>query len=191
MNIGIDIDGVITDEVKYLKERGKDYFGKEVVDTSSYDVSGLFGVSSDEEMIFWDDIFFDYAQNVSLRENVSDVLKKIKNDGHRIIIITARDIVAKGFSSLDDLHNKTREYLERNDIVFDDLVFRKSPKVDSVDEFNLDFFIEDSPRNITALSQKTKVIIYDVDYNRHIDNENTVRAKNWNEIYSIISKGSM
>jgi len=187
MNIGIDIDGVITDEVGYLKEKGKSYFDKEVVNPSAHKIRDLYDVSDDDQKNFWHDNFYDYVQNVSLREDARDILKRIHKDGHKIYIITARNIVAKGFSSLDDLYDKTREYLEKNDIYFDELLFRSNPKVDSIDEFNLDFFIEDAPKNITALSEKIKVIIYDTPYNKQIDNKNTYRAKNWEDIYNIIS----
>lgn len=188
MNIGIDIDGVITDEVGYLKEKGRSYFGKDVVNPSLYRITDLYDVSAEDQKNFWQDNFYDYVQNVSLREDASKILKKLHEDGHKIYIITARNIVAKGFTSLDDLHERTREYLERNDIYFDELLFRSNPKVDSIDEFNLDYFIEDAPKNITALSEKIKVIVYDTPYNRQVDNENIFRAKDWNEIYSIISR---
>ena len=52
MKIGIDIDGVLTDEHTYVLDNGTKYFSENnisyIVNRSVYDSEGIFGVSEDE-----------------------------------------------------------------------------------------------------------------------------------------------
>ena len=48
--------------------------------------------------------------------------------------------------------------------------------------------IEDSPTNIQNISSKIKVIKFDCQYNKNVNNENITTAYSWYHIYRIIKE---
>lgn len=183
MNIGIDIDGVLTDLDAYKKIRGKAFFKKEIVDPLGKDVDELFGVSREEKAQFWHDSFKDYITNPIVREGVSDATHQLHEAGYKIFIITARKIKEhKEIFTEKEYKRLTREFLDKNDIYYDELAFYPNPKIRAIKDKKIDIFIEDSVQNIEELSKHIKVIIFDSVYNRDIDLPNTKRVTSWSEI---------
>src|SRR5574344_706332 len=89
MNIGIDIDGCITDSLAFIVECGTKYFNKEPIDTSKYHVEEIFGVSSDEASAFWINYIKYYRLDRSFRANSVETIRALRNNGNTIYIITS------------------------------------------------------------------------------------------------------
>ena len=53
------------------------------------------------------------------KENVGKIIQELKNEGHKIIIITARHE-----EEIDDPYTLSKEWLEKNNIYFDYLFYR-------------------------------------------------------------------
>lgn len=75
MKIGIDIDGVLTDYSKFCLDYGTLYYN--VINPNEYDFSLIFGITKEEENIFWDKHRKDYFINTHARNFASEVIKKI------------------------------------------------------------------------------------------------------------------
>ena len=119
MNIGIDIDGVIADIEPYVFEYGsKLLYDKgrslENIDKEKYETYQIFNWDRDDEHEFWDKYMLDYYTNAPTRIFASEVIRKLKEEGHNIYIITARGISEKDIYSY--LKDMKRKWLKENDI---------------------------------------------------------------------------
>ena len=131
MNIGIDIDGVLADIEPYVFEYGsKLLYDKgrslEDIDREKYETYEIFKWNRDDEHEFWDKYMFNYYTKAPARIFASEVIKKLKEHGHNIYIITARGISEKElYSYLKDI---TKKWLKENDIYYDEIFFEKDKK---------------------------------------------------------------
>lgn len=188
MNIGIDIDGVFTDLEKFMRTEGEIFYGKKIANQNGSDLDSLFGVSKERKKDFWDAKYRDYILNYPFRPDANLVTHELKDDGHKLTIITVRKWHPEyGFKTPEDMTAATKKSLKRENIYYDDYLEAAPPKTDAALEHNIDVFIEDSGDNALALSKVTKVIIMDAAYNRHINGKNIYRAHDWDQIYDIIS----
>ena len=92
MNIGIDIDGVLTDLENYIGTVGKKYMIENNLDfDDTMNTNTIYGfLSKKDSHRFWNIHWEKYATTIKIRKNASNVIEKLKNDGNKIIIITAR-----------------------------------------------------------------------------------------------------
>ncbi len=195
MRIGIDIDGVLTD----LDSFQFDFFSKFCVEnkipynikTSKYDISKSFGLGDAEENKFWD-IYLDYyAKQERARRFASEVIKKLKEEGHEVYIITARWLTNRDDALGENMRNTVKKWLDENDIVYDKLIFskaKKEKKIDEIRENNIDVMIEDSPSNINELSKIIPVVCFDASYNKKCKGENIHRCFSWYDVYNKINQ---
>ena len=95
MNIGIDIDGVLTDIEKFMIDYGTKFCLEEglEIDIKEIDYSEIktFNWTQEQADKFWEKYFAGYVQYTLQREFASDIIKMLKNEGNKIYIITARN----------------------------------------------------------------------------------------------------
>ena len=194
MNIGIDMDGVLTDIQGFNRRHATPFFRKkfnrEAADADEYDIRDIFKCPDKEFMSYWKRHLLRYAMLEPAREDAKTVTRRLREEGHELIIISKRI-----FSCRDDFLGKlmriiVRNWLWRNGISSSDVVFcdYKIPKSKSTAcmEKNIDVMIEDEVENIYDVATVTKVICYDATYNRECEGENICRAQGWTEVYSLI-----
>lgn len=94
MIIGIDIDGVLTDIEKWQLDYGSRFYynnyKKEIVNPKRYETFDIFKSSPKYDDKFWEEHFIDYSINVKARDFSREVIQKLREDGNKIVIITAR-----------------------------------------------------------------------------------------------------
>lgn len=194
MNIGIDLDGVLTNYRKFTIEQGKKYceeIGKgKLINPEAYNSTDMFDWDEKTDLDFWIKNIFLYARENPVIEGASKNIKKMKADGHTIFIITARMVANPEDNCKDEIKEKMRrtvkEWLAKNDIVYDYIIFSTEDKSKHIIENNIDVMIEDSPGNLKNLSKLTKMICVDWPYNKDVESDNIYRCYNWNEIYDKI-----
>lgn len=195
MRIGIDIDGVLTD----LEQFSIDYFSKYCVEnninfnigTSNYYISKTFNVSIEKEDDFWNKYLESYAINEKARPFASEIIKKLKQDGYEIYIITARWLTNREDEIGDKMRKIVKKWLAENEIIYDKLIFSKASnegKSQEILENKIDLMIEDSPNNINELSNIIPIICYDAGYNKNCVGDKITRCYSWYDIYAKISK---
>lgn len=195
MNIGIDIDGVLTDVRKFTIEQGLKYCetnkkGK-LINPDAYDSTDIFDWDEETDLDFWMKNIFLYAEKNSVIQGANENIKRLKKDGHIIYIITARWLASpetKDESIQEKMRRTVKEWLAKNNIIYDYIIFSEEDKSKYILENNIDVMIEDSPNNLKNLSKLTKMICYDWTYNKDIENNNIYRCYNWDEIYNKISE---
>ena len=191
MRIGIDIDDTLTDVKDELIEAGEKYarsLGKDIkVDKNFEDKNNngnkwqeMFQFNYDELKYFLKDIQESITNKAKPRENVVEVIKKLKNDGNEIIIITARDSEFH-----DNPYKYSKDWLDKNNIYYDKLVINAKNKEDACIEEKIDLFIDDSESNCLKVNKagiKTIRVCNEIEEN----NSNLICFNNWNDIYSYI-----
>lgn len=186
MRIGIDIDGVLTDEhsfiidfaSKYLNERNIPY----TVHKDIYDSEKVFDVSKEVWREFWKEHIFYYSKNVQARPFASEVINKLKKENIEIFIITARYYTTYENEHTEEMQKIVKEWLNNNNIPYDKIIFSEE-KVDICKKYEIDLMIEDKPENILSISNEIPVICYDHLYNAKLNNKNIIRCYSWYDIY--------
>ena len=191
MNIGVDIDGVLTDFERYVIDYGikisveKNWPIK--IDVSQYLDINVFDWDNNQAEIFRDKYFVKYLTETPVRLFAPEIIKKLKEEGNRIYLITARDDDEMPEEHYGEIQSRTKEWLKKHNIIYDELIFKKE-KLQPCIENNIDVMIEDSPENIEKLSKQIKVIKFDCRYNNDIENKRIITAYSWYHIYKIIKE---
>lgn len=145
MNIGIDIDDTLVDSSKGA-----------VKDIQKYDATGDI-VKYVEEIMrgeipnenikkFLNDYSLPILRNAKVKKSAADVIRRLRNGGHKIIFITSRtDDACKG------LQDKTLEYLKKNEIEYDKILFNSLDKAKVCMENEIDVMVDDSIKHCEAV----------------------------------------
>lgn len=194
MNIGIDIDGVLTDLENYIDTVGKKYInenGLDFDDTMNQNTTYGF-LNKEDSHRFWNTHWEHYATTIKVRKNASNIIGKLKNDGNKIIIITARtydsQIVKDGIKRQKNMEKIIINWLNKNNIKYDKIIFSNLNKLKDCLDNKIDIMIEDSVSNIEQLKDHMEILCFDAKYNQSYDNSQIYRVYNWNDVYDILSK---
>lgn len=195
MNIGIDIDGVLTDiqgfYSRYVPPFLKQKYGRKVTEESINNSSDFSEFSKAEFRAFWQRYLLKYAISEPARKGASELTYKLRKDGHKIFIISKRVFSTKKNLLGFIMRLIVRKWLSRNNILYDELIFCDNDFPDSKRtvclEKQIDIMIDDESENIRSISKITKVICYSASYNKECTGKNIIRANNFDEIYDTIS----
>ena len=194
MRIGIDIDGVLTDIEQWQLDYGSKFYfekyDKEIINNEGYETTDIFKVDSKLDDEFWNEYFKDYSINVDVRKFASEVIKKLKQDGNEVYIITARGSFlshSASVMSIEENRNIVLDWLKRNEIEYDDIIFSPEDKLSICLENNIDVMIEGKVDNINKISTRIPVICFHAGYNKNCKGNNIFRCYSWYDIYSKIS----
>ncbi len=192
MRIGIDIDGVLTNVeqftidylTKYCVENEIEYHID--LEKSDYDAFKTLNITEKQEDEFWNKYIEFYATKEQARPFASEVIKKLKEEGNEIYIITARWLSNREDKLGEHMRNLVKNWLKEQNIIYDKLIFSKAKnerKKEEIEEYKIDVMIEDNPNNIKELSKYLQVFCYDTSYNRNCKNNNIIRCFSWYDIY--------
>lgn len=194
MKIGIDIDGVLTDIERYSVDYLSKYCFENNIDfnigESDYEIYKTFNITKEQEDEFWNQYLELYAKNEKARSFSSETIKKLKEDGHEIYIVTARWLTNRDDEIGNSMREMVKNWLFKNEIIYDKLIFTKAAKEQKYEEITdnqIDLMIEDSPNNVNQLSRIVPVICFDTGYNRKCEGKNIMRCYSWYDIYRTIN----
>ena len=182
-NIGIDIDDTITNSsevfIKYAKQYNKEHGIEFRIDTTQLDVSKAFGWSDDNYKEFVKTYLKEILTEAQPKEYAIDVIKRLQDEGHRIILITARHE-----RELDDPYIFTKRWLELNNVNYDKLIVNSKKKAISCLENGVEIYIDDNYRNCmeTYKELHIPVFLFDTVYNKNN------KISSWPELYLKIKK---
>ena len=120
-------------------------------------------------------------------EGASKYIKKLKQDGHTIYIISGRDN-----GEYTDPYNMTKNWLEKYDITYDKLflvdAYNSHSKTEICLENNVDIMIDDDWKIIKKLTENKIKTLYFRDTNlmKLEENEYIKEVNNWGDIYRYI-----
>lgn len=192
MNIGIDVDGVLTDYEWYM-----DYFAAQMergveIHTGESDMLERYRWTEEQEKKFHRKHFMWYVRKMPIRENVAATINALKAEGHRIYIITARAYADRKtlFGSL--MRTCLKRWLAVNSVEYDKLVFvdwknSAEEKSEWARKLSVDVFLEDTIENIDKLKYICKVICLRAGYNENLYNDELQRVVYVNDFYDVYS----
>ena len=190
MIIGIDIDDTLTDirdevgaeALKYAKSLNKEIDEKKVVWDKNNNGSSFkerYNLNYDELLYFFGNIQEKITKKAKPREDVVEVLKNLRKDGHKIYIVTARDSEFH-----HDLYGLSKTWLDKNNIEYDKLIVDARDKAKVCKEQNVD--LDDKLSNCQGVSNEGITTIRITNYTD--PHQNIINKKNWKEIYEYIKQ---
>lgn len=189
MRVGIDIDGVITDIGRYILDYGTKFCCESGIKfelhPEEYDEWKMLEITEEQAEKFWNKYLTYYATKGKPRKCVSEVIQRLKEQGHEIYIITARNEEGLPPETYGTMQLMVKEWLAENDIIYDKLIFTNGSKLPYCLENNIDIMIEDSPYNLRDIATKVPVLCFDNSYNRDVNEKNITRVYSW---YDILEK---
>ena len=195
MKIGIDIDGVLTNIEQYVIDTFTKYCVENNIEyevgQSNYEFYKSFNISKEIENKFWKNYMQDYATKEKARPFASEIIKKLKEDGHEIYIITARWLTNRDNEAGENMRQIVKNWLVENNILYDKVLFSKGSNENKSQEIignKIDLMIEDNPNNINELSKIVPVICYNTEYNKQCNSDKVIRCYSWYDIYNKINK---
>ena len=190
MNIGFDIDGVLTNEEDYLIECMTKYAFEnnlpEMANPLEYET---------RKFENWQKLFdlyqkhfvWEYAKNAQPRLFASEIINKLKNDGHKIFIITSRRPTVFDVPESEIMKQTIKNWLAKNNIYYDEIFF-EIDKTIKIKELNIDIMVEDSPKTIPIFAKLTHIFCFDNRYNANLVCENMTRVFSFYDLYNKILK---
>lgn len=192
MNIGIDLDGVLTNFNEFCMSYGTKYaseIGKEkIVNSKGYESIEIFSWDIQTDMQFWEKYNSKYAEEEKPRPFAKEVLDKLKADGHNIYIITARASEFEDIEAQSKMQDMVKNWFVNNELYYDELIFSTVNKLENCRENNIDIMIEDSPHNIKQLAEFLPIMCFDTRYNKNCEGRNIIRVYSFYDIYEKIKE---
>lgn len=188
MRIGIDIDNTITDTLPILKQYCKRYNDEVVkrnlaMNEKGFATINLYDWTQKEESIFCDKYLEEVVLQATIKEGADKVIKKLKEEGNTIYIITAR--LKHHFKKPYEV---TEKFLKEKGIVYDELMVGITDKKQVCIEKQIDILLDDEPQNINSVSKIIPVIAFEALHNEECNGNNIIKVKTWDEAYEVIKE---
>ena len=181
MNLGFDIDGVISNFTTNFVDIIQNRYGVKLTgaDMYSYDVSLVLGITKDEVA---DIVNETLKSDLPLNPLAKETIDKLNSEGHNIYILTARS---------DELTEYTLNWLKQKGIVYKDIFHLTSGKKNLVDVF-IDLAVEDNLEEAIELTKKVKhVLLFNQPWNKTKNVKGLIkRVYSWSEVYEEIQKAN-
>ncbi len=191
MKIGIDIDGVILDYERVLKTYGDLYDFIELkknglINRNEHYLRNRYDWTEEERMNFVNKYFLKLSKQTHLIPGAKDVINMLQNDGHELIVISARG------GMIEDMKDVAMEKFQRENITFSKYYWKQNDKLEVAQKEKIDYMIDDSYHVCEKLSENRIKTIYfrDKEMKKLKPSKYLKEVSNWGEIYRIIKKES-
>lgn len=190
MNLGLDIDGVLTDIEDFQLRFGvpffKKHFNKVPVNEKGFDIRQIFDASEEEYRKFWSKYLLQYAITWPARDKVSEYTDWAYANGHKVYIITARVFAAREDFMGKLMRFMVKRWLKKYGVRYENIVFCEEEKEEYIRKYNIRYMVEDNPKNIQALKEITGVICMNAGYNEHISDKSVVRCFDFTQVLNYV-----
>ncbi len=171
MTIGFDIDNTITNS----KECAIRYYRKYISNGQKGD---MYFENEKKKQKFFDKYLLDILREVTIKDNVIDVFNYLKENNHKIILITKRC-----FNEPEEIKELTLKYLEENKLIYDKIYFKVQNKGLIAKNEGINIFFDDHVDNLESLKNSGIKAIKFGDKEKDFEN-----VESWNELLDYIKK---
>lgn len=194
MNIGIDIDDTISETFETLLPYSQKYTIEDLKRESKVELDSnlsnhfyivyMNGWNEKEATDFWSKYYGEILRQLNIKKFASEVINKLKKQGHKIYLITARWDMPN-----DNIKEITEKWLEENQVEYDELIINASDKLKLVQEKNIDIFIDDSFNNCQTIANNSNAKVYMMTsrVNGSLEDKKVKRVFSWPEIGDLIN----
>lgn len=183
MNIAIDIDDTLTESYDYFQPYVAEYFNVDIEELRRKNISysNLPDAWKPYEIDFCKTYYDRIVADTPFKFHAAIGVKKLKEMGHKIIIITGR---TKEFYT--DPYMTTVTELEKGDILYDKLICTLDKGSACIEE-KIDVLIDDLPSNCDAASHLgIKTILFTSKANLDATTDH-IRVLDWKSVVDIVS----
>ena len=188
MKIGVDVDGVIINSDESIRVHAELF---DLFNSKDKGIQVKEGIVLAEEMYDWSEEerkefitkrLHEAIYNAPYVPGAIKILKKLKEDGHELILITARGTL------IPELKEETEQRIKESGLEFTKKYYKQNRKVDIALAEDIDVMIDDRASICKAMSDNKIHGLYLRDINRPIFEENEYfhEVNNWGEIYRFI-----
>lgn len=191
MNLGIDIDDTIANTYdvlfKYVQEYTMDDIVTDREKTNRDMIVQMYRTNfrngdKKQDKEFFNRYYEKTVLKVKPKIDVVENIKKLKEEGNQIYLITARFP-----SNKFDIEELTKDWLKKYDIQYDKLILNSENKVITAKEYCIDIFVDDNIKNCTEMAKVgIKTYIMDTIVNKDFKDENIERVYSWSHLYQKI-----
>ena len=178
MKIGVDLDGVIVDSIRYWigvlnREAGMDYRPGDLPDT--YSTPELAACCDQHEL--------EMLIAPPPMAGADSGLKRLKAMGHTLVVLTAR---------ASRLRSLTEAWLTYHGLPVDSLHFLQGgSKAPVARAEGLELMVEDTPHHALAVCQAgVPVLLFAAPYNEHVAVQGISRCRNWDDVVDHVRQNS-
>ncbi len=187
MRIGVDIDGVLNDIGQWHYSCGHKFCIENNIDRGfnpyKYLMEEQFMITEEENYKFWREYIFDLMVSIPPRPYAAKVLHLLKEMGHEIIILSARDNKYLTNQYENTMNFYVEEWLNKNNIPYDEIIAGPGDKKEKCIKNKIDIMIEDKENNVLKISDIIPVLCFDAPYNLKVNKKNVTRVFSWYHIY--------
>lgn len=190
MRIGVDLDGVLNDVAEWHFACGSKFCLENNIsrgfNANGYYMEEQFYLTAEENREFWRQYIFDLLISIPQRPYASEVIHRLRQAGHKIIILSARDnqYLTNQYEGMMDYYVKS--WLAKNNIEYDDLIINSKNKREKCLSLGFDIMIEDKASNVNSISKIIPVMVFDAPYNQGCMGSNVIRVYSWYQVYQEI-----
>lgn len=190
MIIGLDIDDVLSNThevlIKYAQIYSEKYLNKNIEKYDSNSFIEVLGCTPEEEQNYYRMYYTKVLNELIPKSYVKEILTKMREDGHKIILITVRsDKECNG-----NAYEITKDWLNKYEIPYDELITESFNKKEICAKYKVDVFIDDSIKNCELVSELgIPVFLMNASFNILYKDTNKIRrADNVIDFYNKLSE---
>ncbi|HKL23422.1 MAG TPA: dUTP diphosphatase [Candidatus Nanoarchaeia archaeon] len=181
--VGVDIDGVLAAYPEHFldfvnRKMGTDY---SVESLTNYDIYEALDLPENVTKELKDKFRQSGEKRfIPITEGAREFLKKLRKNGYQIVLLSARP-----YKKYRRIFADTKEWLEKNNLVHDAILWDEDKCARLIREFGTDkvkFFVEDNLENANDVADVSKVYLLDKSYNKGKIKENVVRIDDLEQI---------
>lgn len=184
MKIGIDLDGVVMDSESTFRTYDEIFDidilkGNNLVNREEPKFQERYNWTEEQEKEFISKYFLTVSRESNLMSGFTAVYKRLKEQGHEFVVITARG------GHLKEMKDDAIRILEENKIEFDKYYWCVEDKLEICKKENVDVMIDDDWKIIKRLAENGVKTLYfrDVNLMKLEENEYIKEVNNWGDIY--------
>ena len=197
MKIGIDIDDTISQSFEELFIRSQNFdidvvgaegtpinYGK--IDNHNYIETMYPHWTKQQIETFWEKYFMEVLTKSNPKPYCAEIIKKLKNEGNTVILITSRYEIIEGKKLVEDA---TKQWLKTHNILYNKLIMNAKDKSIAAEQESIDLLIDDSIVHCLSVQKKNiKTFLYTTVCNQGCEVPNLERVYSWPQIYKKFQK---
>ena len=180
MRIGIDIDDTITDSYALMTKYAEKHFQR----NDKHFINEIFHAPkiTGEGLDFYNLYLKEVISKCPLKENAKEVIQRLQENGHTIIVITAR-----GYTDISGVTEETEKYFQKHNLKVDKIIFKAYHKLKVCQDNQIDIMVDDTIRVLDEINKGgIKTVLFTTYANKDIKT-NLNRVNDWLELEEYIN----
>ena len=191
MNIGIVIDGVLTNLEQFQFNYGSKFYFEHEMELKNprgcsvgeiFRRHGNYLTKFSEEPKFWNRYFEYYLLKEVPRPFASEIIDHLRGQGYRIYLFCTRTYLSNCLTK-EKIMKETKLWLIEHRIYFDFLIFSDMINSELIKKYDIELFLDHNPDSIFNISFHIPVACFHAKYNELCRGENIYRVFSWYDFY--------